>query len=67
MSLHTEFIDKNGFFNIFNKKDIIFRKFIKSDLIYHLYKEKGNYLYKIFKKFYLCFLYYFWIDFRTSI
>ena len=53
--VHTEFIDKNGFFNIFNKKDIMFRKFIKTDLIYKLHKEKGNYLYKILKYFILIF------------
>ena len=37
--IHTEFIDKNKFFNIFSSKDLIFRKIIFADLFIFLYRK----------------------------
>ena len=51
--VHTEFIDKNGFFNIFNIKDFIFRKFIKVDLIYYLNKNKRNFFISFLKELFI--------------
>ena len=53
--VHTEFIDENGFFNIFNEKDLSFRKLIKADLIYFYYKNKNNLFIKI-----LLYIFYFY-------
>ena len=49
--VHTEFINKDGFFNIFNRKDLIFRRFIMVDLIYYLHKNKRNFFYQFLKSF----------------
>ncbi len=43
--IHTEFIDKNKFFNIFSSKDLIFRKIIFADLLIFLYKK--NFIFSI--------------------
>ncbi len=43
--IHTEFIDKNKFFNIFSSKDLFFRKIIFADLLLFLYKK--NFIYSI--------------------
>ena len=37
--IHTEFIDKNKFFNIFSSKDLIFRKIIFADLFIFFYRK----------------------------
>lgn len=43
--IHTEFIDKNKFFNIFSSKDLFFRKLIFTDLLLSLYKK--NFIFSI--------------------
>ena len=47
--IHTEFLDKNQYFNIFSSKDLIFRKAVFVDLLIFFYRK--NYFYD--KLFYL--------------
>ena len=42
--IHTEFINKDFYFNIFTKKDLIFRKLIANRLFTHLYENKHKFL-----------------------
>ena len=44
--IHTEFINKNGYFNIFTKKDLVFRRLIANRLFFHLYEKKDKLLFR---------------------
>ena len=46
--IHTEFLVKNGYFNLFTRRDLIYRKLILDNIFNNLYKNKNNYIYKLF-------------------